>query len=94
MGVCHLKPTTARFIAATNRDLKRATEEGTFRLDLYYRLNVFRIEMLPLRQRKVDILLLVSAFLEKHADPMRPIETISQDFLAARYGIRLARERA
>jgi transcriptional regulator with PAS, ATPase and Fis domain len=80
VGSAEAKPTTARFIAATNRDLKRATEEGTFRMDLYYRLNVFRIEIPPLRERKVDIPLLVSAFLERHADPMRPIETISQDF--------------
>jgi transcriptional regulator with PAS, ATPase and Fis domain len=80
VGSAEAKPTTARFISATNRDLKRATEEGTFRLDLYYRLNVFRIEMPPLRERKVDIPLLVSAFLEKHADPIRPIETISEDF--------------
>jgi transcriptional regulator with PAS, ATPase and Fis domain len=80
VGSAEAKPTTARFIAATNRDLKRATEEGTFRPDLYYRLNVFRIEMPPLRDRKDDIPLLVSALLEKHADPVRPIKTISQDF--------------
>jgi transcriptional regulator with PAS, ATPase and Fis domain len=80
VGSAEAKPTTARFIAATNRDLKRGTEEGTFRLDLYYRLNVFRIEVPPLHERKEDIPLLVAAFLAKHADPMRSIETISQDF--------------
>lgn len=80
VGSAETKPINARFIAATNRDLKHASEDGTFRQDLYYRLNVFRIEVPPLRERKEDIPLLVATFLEKHADPMRPIETISQDF--------------
>ena len=80
VGSSEAKPINARFIAATNRDLKRASEDGAFRQDLFYRLNVFRIEMPPLRVRKEDIPLLVAAFLEKHADPMRPIGTISQDF--------------
>jgi two-component system response regulator HydG len=80
LGSPETKPTSARFIAATNRDLKRAVEEGTFRRDLYYRLNVFPIEMPPLRERKMDIPLLVAAFLAKHADPARPIDSICQDF--------------
>lgn len=80
VGSSEAKPMNARFMAATNRDLKHATEDGTFRRDLYYRLNVFRIEMPPLRERKEDIPLLVAAFLAKHADPMRPIETVSKYF--------------
>jgi len=56
-----------RVIAATNKNLEQAVEEGTFRGDLYYRLNVFPIYMPPLRERKTDLLLLADYFLEKYA---------------------------
>jgi Nif-specific regulatory protein len=56
-----------RIIAATNKNLERAVEEGSFRGDLYYRLNVFPIYMPPLRERKTDILLLSDYFLEKYS---------------------------
>lgn len=55
----------ARVIAATNMNLRRMTDSGTFRKDLYYRLNVFPIEIPSLRQRKEDIPLLVETFLER-----------------------------
>ncbi len=55
----------ARVIAATNKDLKEALREGSFRDDLYYRLNVIPIHIPPLRERKEDIPLLVDHFIEK-----------------------------
>src|SRR6187401_1729136 len=54
-----------RMVAATNKDMERAIAAGTFREDLYYRLNVFSIFVPPLRERKADLLLLVDHFLEK-----------------------------
>jgi Nif-specific regulatory protein len=56
-----------RVVAATNKNLEQAVEDGSFRDDLYYRLNVFPIYMPPLRERKTDVLLLADFFLEKYA---------------------------
>jgi transcriptional regulator with GAF, ATPase, and Fis domain len=60
-----------RIIAASNRDLKKDAEEGRFRQDFYYRLNVFPIEVPPLRERKDDIPLLASHFLQQAACRLR-----------------------
>ncbi|MBW2352054.1 MAG: sigma 54-interacting transcriptional regulator [Deltaproteobacteria bacterium] len=57
-----------RLIAATNKDLARSVEEGGFREDLFYRLNVYPIYLPPLREREADILLLADYFLEKYRE--------------------------
>src|ERR1700751_2329571 len=56
-----------RVIAATNRDLQAAIASGAFRQDLFYRLNVFPIEVPPLRERKEDLLMLVQYFIDRYA---------------------------
>jgi Nif-specific regulatory protein len=65
--------TNARILVATNRDLEKAVEEGDFRQDLYYRINVFPVFLPPLRDRKDDILLLADHFVEKYARKMNKV---------------------
>jgi DNA-binding NtrC family response regulator len=69
-----------RLVAATNRDLRVALEEGTFREDLYYRLNVVPIDIAPLRERKEDIPELVNLFIVRFAgDSGKPVEGITPE---------------
>jgi DNA-binding NtrC family response regulator len=70
VGGNQLLSTDVRVIAATNRDLTAAIAAGTFRADLFYRLNVFPIEVPPLRRRKEDIPMLVEYFVERYAEKM------------------------
>ena len=74
-----------RVIAATNKDMEKALADGTFREDLYYRLNVFTIFVPPLRDRKADMLLLADHFLEKfsreHGKVIKRISTPAIDML-------------
>jgi Nif-specific regulatory protein len=62
--------TNARIITATNRNLEKCVDQGTFRQDLYYRINVFPIFLPPLRERKDDILLLADFFVEQYSKKM------------------------
>jgi Nif-specific regulatory protein len=76
-----------RLVAATNTDMERAIAAGTFRQDLYYRLNVFSIFVPPLRERKSDLVMLVDHFLERfsreHRRPVKRISTPAIDMLMA-----------
>ena len=61
-------PVDVRIIAATNQQLKSLVDDKKFRLDLYYRLNVFPIEIPPLRDRGDDIILIADHFVKKYAE--------------------------
>ncbi|MBL8189834.1 MAG: sigma 54-interacting transcriptional regulator, partial [Acidobacteria bacterium] len=77
LGSTRTKRVDTRLVAATNRDLEQMIADREFRSDLYYRLNVFPIRIPPLRERREDIPLLVSYFVQKYAGQMhKRIETI------------------
>jgi DNA-binding NtrC family response regulator len=83
VGDSHTIKVDVRVIAATNSDLQRMVADGTFRGDLFYRLNVIPIHMPPLRERKEDIPLLVQHFLDKYSPAAKaasgPPPTVSQE---------------
>jgi DNA-binding NtrC family response regulator len=82
VGASHVKKTNVRIIAATNKDLKAMVDRGTFREDLFYRLNVFPIFLPPLRERKDDIPKLAYHFLRHFCKKTgKRIEGFSDDAL-------------
>jgi two-component system, NtrC family, response regulator AtoC len=75
-------PVDVRVLAATNRHLEQMVADGKFRDDLYYRLNVVKIVMPPLRERKEDVVLLADAFLKELAEENgKPVKELSPDAL-------------
>ncbi len=68
-----------KIIAATNKDIKTIVEMGSFREDLYYRLNVFEIDVPPLRERKEDVLLLCDSYLNKYNSKYNKIHRFSNE---------------
>jgi DNA-binding NtrC family response regulator len=78
-------PIDIRILAATNRNLEEEIEKGSFRKDLYYRLNVVQIHIPPLRERKDDIPLLVNYFLAKYS-PGNEVKSMRHDALAILQG--------
>lgn len=78
LGETNPRKVDIRIMAATNKDLEQKVQRGLFREDLYFRLNVIKLFLPPLRQRKEDIPLLVEHFLEKHADGTKEkVQTVS-----------------
>jgi len=84
IGDTRMRPVNVRIIAATNRNLREEIVKGAFREDLYYRLNVFSIQLMPLSERQDDIQLLVEQFVKKYETTLRKqILRIHPDVLAA-----------
>lgn len=77
LGGIQTKKIDIRFITATNRDIRRAVQDGLFREDLYYRINVVTLNLPPLRERKGDIMVLAYHFLEKYSQEIgKPVKII------------------
>jgi len=81
VGSSETHSTDVRIISATNRDLKEMVDQGNFRADLYYRLNVIPISIPPLRERREDIPVLVEHFIQKHSDDEKEVKGISSEAL-------------
>jgi DNA-binding NtrC family response regulator len=82
LGGNHAVPVRARVLAATHQDLQGMVEQGKFRRDLYYRLNVVKISLPPLRERTEDIPLLAAHFLERNSREMQRPFRLSAETLA------------
>jgi DNA-binding NtrC family response regulator len=83
VGAVRVLKVDARVIAATHRDLERAAAEGSFRADLFYRLNVFSVRVPPLRERREDVPLLVQHFLSAFSARGRPTTSLTPAAVAA-----------
>ena len=84
VGAERIQEVDVRVVAASNINFSQLVKNGSFREDLFYRLNVFPIEMPPLRERKEDIPELIKFFMAKYSDEMgKVIETISEDAMSA-----------
>jgi DNA-binding NtrC family response regulator len=82
LGGTDLVKVDVRIVAATNIDLRRAVEDGRFREDLFYRLNVIAVQLPPLRQRKEDIPALVAHFVTKYAkENEKPVAGVTSEAL-------------
>jgi len=82
VGSSHTKKVNVRVLAATNRDLHKESQAGTFREDLYYRLNVFPLHLPPLRERGEDVILLANSFVQHFSQRMgRLIAPLSPEAL-------------
>ena len=82
VGASRSFPVDVRILAATNRNLQEEVEEGRFRQDLYYRLNVVVLNVPPLKDRREDVQLLARYFMDMFRTPAGPVQSISRESMA------------